>query len=305
MKKRLGRLALVLSIVLAALVGIGFWSVDNVLPYSIVRPWKRAAHETPADLGLLAEHLSLDGFDAVRINAWLVCPKLDTVFPNTVIFLHGIGNNCSAFNRTAALLADHGWNSVLIDLRAHGESGGEFCTFGFYEEKDLARVVDFLEKERPERCRKLGVWGKSLGGAIALQCLENDPRLDFGIIESTFTDLPTIVSDYQKRYALGIRLPWASGRALEKAGEIAHFDPQTVRPLESARNIRQPVLLAHGDADERISFEYGQRIYENLASADKEFVAVHGAHHNDVHRVGGKAYMEKCLAFLDRQRFME
>ena len=121
MKKRLGCLALFL----AAGLGLGYWAIDNVLPYSIIKPWKHAARQSSPGLGLHAEKLALTGFGGIAINGWFVPAAGDSVSPNTVIFCHGIGGNCAHFIQTARLLAEKGWNSVLLDGRAHGESGGD------------------------------------------------------------------------------------------------------------------------------------------------------------------------------------
>lgn len=187
-------------------------------------------------------------------------------------------------------------------MAAHTEKAAEnIAPLVITKEKDLSKVVDVLEKRSPSP-QKIGIWGASLGGAIALQCLENDERINFGIIESTFVDLPTIVSDYQKQLFFHIRLPAATKMALKKAAEIANFEPETVRPVESAKNIEQPILLIHGDADEKISVEYGRRIFANLASAQKELVIVPGAHHNDVHFKGGKSLGNRVLHFLEENK---
>ncbi len=300
MKKSLG----CLGIFAIVLLGSGYWAIENVLPYSIIRPWKHSARQTPAELGLNAEQLTLDGHCGIKLNGWFVRAAGDSIFPNTVIFCHGISGHGGHFIETARFLSERGWNSLLLDGRAHGESEGDFCTFGYFEEKDLASVVDIFEKSRPIESQKLGVWGASLGGAIALQALENDPRLDFGIVESTFPDLQTVVSDYQAQRFFNIRLPWASRSALKKAGEIAHFQPDSVCPAEAARQIFQPILLAHGDADKRISVDYGRRIFQNLASKNKELVIVAGAGHLNLHDIGGADFEKKFMQFLDSQRFV-
>jgi uncharacterized protein len=293
MKKRLGcgLFALILLIFGA------IWAIDNVLPYSIIRPWKHAATQKPADFGLISEEISWKGFGEIALNGWLILAKSDTISQNYLLFCHGIAGNRSHFLSSAAKASAAGWHCLLLDGRAHGESGGDFCTFGYFEEKDLKLVVDSLEKRFP-KIGKIGIWGASLGGAIALQCLENDERLDFGIIESTFTDLPTIISDYQKQLFFSIRIPPASQKALKKAGEIGQFEPETVRPLDAAKNIEQPMLMIHGDADEKISFKYGRQIFENLASPKKSFLPVKGAHHNDVHTKGGADLEREIAVFL-------
>ena len=136
--------------------------------------------------------------------------------------------------------------------------------------KDIAQIVDKIKARQPNL--PVGIWGNSLGGAIAIQALEFDERIKFGIIESTFTELNQIVFDYKKRILKGIGLKFLSDYALKKAGEIANFKPFKVQPIESVKNIEQPIFIAHGDADENISSKYGQQLFDKLKSKDKQFI---------------------------------
>ena len=56
----------------------------------------------------------------------------------TVVYLHGVADN----RGSSVGIADHflarGFDVVAYDSRAHGESGGDACTYGFYEKQDLA-----------------------------------------------------------------------------------------------------------------------------------------------------------------------
>lgn len=87
-------------------------------------------------------------------------------------------------------------DTFIFDSRAHGESQGKYCTYGFYEKKDISAIVDFIGPKY--RNVNIGIWGNSLGAAVAIQAMEYDSRILFGIIESTFTDLSQIVFDYKK-----------------------------------------------------------------------------------------------------------
>ena len=138
-----------------------------------------------------------------------------------------------------------------------------------------------------------------MGGAIALQALAVEPRLRFGIVESTFADFRTIVFDYQKRQLM---IPWHlfADNGIARAMELAHFDPDSVRPAEAARHIRQPVFLAHGEADNRIKPEYGRQIFANLASKGKEWHIIPGAGHFDMMVRGGAAYKKALMEFLQK-----
>jgi uncharacterized protein len=282
--------------ILLLLLGLGigiYWAIDNVLPYAAIkRPhfvanWKKE--------GLNVEPLAVQN-DSIRINAFLVRPNIEA--KGTIILLHGIANNHGCFKRFTPWLLDLGLNVVLLDLRGHGESGGEYCTFGYYEKVDLQRVTDALEQKGAKQ--PIGIFGVSLGGAIALQTLALDKRLRFGIIESTFNAYEKVVIEYGEDY-LHFRSPSITHRALEKAGQIAHFDPFSVNPVLDCQNIDVPMFMAHGTADDKIPFAFGLENFNALKSSDKTWVPIEGATHHNLQGLGGEAYFEKMKAFILKQ----
>lgn len=214
----------------------------------------------------------------------------------TVILLHGIRGYKEHFEGLSAMLADSGYNSLAVDLRAHHQSEGDYCTFGYYEKYDIQSAVDFLLNVEKVKSN-IGIWGQSLGGAIAIQSLAVEPRLKFGIVESTFSDFDTIVRDYAEK-TLGFRIPLLNDYLIYRAGVIAEFEPDDVKPFESAAAITQPVLMAHGEDDRRIKIEYGITNFNQLAAENKVFVSVPDATHIDLWNVGGQAYFSEVFKFL-------
>jgi dipeptidyl aminopeptidase/acylaminoacyl peptidase len=160
----------------------------------------------------------------------------------------------------------------------------------------VSAAIDFLLSQ-PQVDSTIGIWGQSLGGAIALQALAYDKRIQFGVVESTFSELKTIVYDYSERM-FGFSIPWVNDYALSRAGDLAGFNPKEVSPATSAKRITQPTFMVHGTEDNRISIAYGEENYNNLASVQKEFVRVEGAKHTNVWRVGGSAYVDRVFNFL-------
>jgi alpha-beta hydrolase superfamily lysophospholipase len=234
--------------------------------------------------------------DSLEMHGFYIPSNIETIY-GTIILLHGIGSCKENMLQLAANLSNEGYNTVPMDSRAHGESGGDYITFGHFEKQDVSSIIDFLEMEKG--AKNIGIRGASMGGAIALQALEHDERLQFGIIESTFADLSDVVFDYQKLW-LGLESRFISNYTLNRAAKIAKFFAKDIKPSESAKHIEQPVFYAHGDADVNISVEYGKLIFRNLASKNKELVIVEGAGHENLMGHGGKAYWQKLLAFLKR-----
>ena len=56
--------------------------------------------------------------------------------------------------------------------------------------------------------------------------------------------------------------------------------------------------MAHGIADDKIPFAFGQNNFKALKTLDKQFIAVEGAGHFDLHEKGGAAYWAKMTDFI-------
>ena len=239
--------------------------------------------------------LSIRSFDDVKLSARLTYSNQDSV-KGTIILLHGIRSNKNHFIDLSNFLAKNGYNSVALDLRAHGESEGQFCTFGVNEKKDVQKLIDYLSKN--EKLDHFGIWGQSLGGAISLQAMGIDKRIEFGIVESTFSDFKTIVNDYFDLHA-GFSFTPFSNYLVNRTGSIAEFDPNDAKPIKYCENILQPILVVHGNNDERINIKYGEDNFSKIKSNNKQFIEIDSANHSNVWKIGGDKYFDKVLGFLD------
>jgi uncharacterized protein len=295
MKKKIIYVLLFLFIVL--IVGSIIISI-YVLPYSIIQPPRVSENISPSDLNLNSTDINVITNDSIEIKGYWI--KSDSIPPKlAIIFVHGIGGCKEHFLNLAKNLTEIGVESILIDSRAHGKSGGKFCTYGYKEKKDISKVIDFI-KEKNDSIH-LGIWGNSMGGAIAIQALEYDNRIEFGIIESTFTSLEEIVYDYQKSYTYGIGLKPLCNIALNEAGKLADFNPDFVSPISSVKQIKQPIIISHGEKDKNIKFDYGKLLFDNLKSTDKKFIAVKNGGHYDLSQKGGDNYKKSLKDFIIRQ----
>jgi len=93
---------------------------------------------------------------------------------------------------------------------------------------------------------------------------------------------------------------WLSDHVLRQAGKIADFEPFTVRPIDAAKNIRQPIQMIHGDADANINVANARALFAALSSADKNLYIVEGGDHADLWEVGKVPYQEVWYGFLRR-----
>ena len=189
----------------------------------------------------------------------------------TLVYLHGVSDN----RGTSVGIADHflarGFDVIAYDSRAHGESGGDVCTYGVYEKEDLARVLDRVAT------RPIVLMGTSMGAAIALQAAAVDRRVAAVVAVSPFSDLRTAASE---------RAPWfASKGNIAEAFRLAEaegkFRVDDASPVAAAPRIAVPTLLVHGAKDDETPAAHSQRIFAALHDP-KRLILVPNADHNHV-----------------------
>lgn len=187
----------------------------------------------------------------------------------TLVFLHGVADNRASGIGIAQRFTTRGFTVIAYDSRAHGESTGDACTYGYYEKKDLTRVLDTV------RTSPIVVLGHSLGAAVALQAAAVDDRISSVVAVETFSDLRTVAQE-RAPFVLTKR---TIAKAFAEAESRAAFRVDDVSPVQAARHIRVPVLLIHGAEDRETRPEHSRRVYDAL-SGPKRLIIVPKTGHN-------------------------
>lgn len=248
----------------------------------------------PKDAGLPYEDLTLKTAEGINLSCWLIKARQPT--QGTVIYLHGVSECKIVGLPITKVLHDNGFNVFLYDSRRHGDSGGKYCTYGFYEKHDVSTVINYLEQRHDLQLRNIGLFGSSMGAAVAIQAAAIDKRVKAVVAESGFATLRTVFDDYQKRM---IKMPWHYLRNLviKRSEHLAHFKANAVSPLESVRDIHVPIFVLHGTADDRIKYQYSEIVYKNT-DPPKELWLIRGAKHNDMAEIGGEEYAARIVGFF-------
>jgi hypothetical protein len=244
----------------------------TLLDRMIFQP-SRGADLTPARLGVEAEELAITTEDGVGIHAWFLPARERRV---SLLFLHGNAGNASHRLPNAAMLAAHGADVLLIDYRGYGLSEPVMPDEeGVYA--DARAGLAWLTEERGIPDREIVVFGRSLGGAVAVEIARGRPLAGL-VLESTFTS----VADVSKSL-------WGLPLRFWLAEKLASID--------KIREVTCPILFFHGDRDRLVPMQLGQRLFD-AAPEPKNFEIVRGAGHNDVVQVGGTAYLNRFDQFL-------
>jgi uncharacterized protein len=253
--------------------------IDNWLPYALLSHYKRGVDAAPAALAQVPfERFEAQTADGEHLVGWYVAGPPAPV----VIVLHRLGSTRQDVLDLALAVRERGFPVVAFDLRGHGESSGEFFTYGAREWRDVAAVIDWLAREHP--APGYALVGVSAGGAVAAAAAAHDPRVTALVTVGAFADLEDTIR---------AQTPWLPGpwraRAIGRAQALAGFD---VRDASPARWVAQvaaagtPVLVAHGTADAYIPYTNAERL-----GAGARLFPIAGAGHGDMVDVGGAALL--------------
>ena len=203
----------------------------------------------------------------------------------TIVYLHGVADNRASAAGVISRFLARGFDVIAYDSRAHGESEGDACTYGYFEKDDLHKVLDTVPPG------PIVLIGTSLGAAVALQEAADDPRVTAVVGAETFSDLRTVATE---------RAPWffTSGvidRAFALAEQQGHFRVDAVSPERAAGQITVPVLLLHGALDRDTPPAHSERVLAALKSPKKRLALIPGAHHNESLSAQSWAEIEKWI----------
>jgi uncharacterized protein len=242
----------VVLIVVSVLIIISLWGF-----YSSIRPPKIISSITPRDLKMNYEDVSFKTADDLTLRGWYIPSAKST--EKTLILLHGYPADKGNILPPLAFLHED-FNLLLFDFRYLGKSEGRYSTAGAKEVEDLLAAIQSL---KTRGINEVGVWGFSMGGAVALMAIEKAPEISAVISESSYASLAEMtfellripVLNYPIAYLVGL---WAK--------LFLGIDVRDASPADRIRNTTLPILLIHSSADAVIPFSHARLLQQALAN---------------------------------------
>jgi fermentation-respiration switch protein FrsA (DUF1100 family) len=226
----------------------------------------------PGEIGLEYEEVWLSSGFGRQIHGWWV-PARDARY--TLLFCHGNAGNITHRLDSIKLFHDLQLSVFIFDYQGYGKSKGRPGETATYRNAHAA--WEYLTAERCVPPDQIVLFGRSLGGAVAIQLAGIVDPFAL-IVESCFT---SVVDMGTKVY------PWLPIRLVRRI----HYNS-----LSRIGDVVAPKLFIHSIDDETVPFGMGKRLYSR-APRPKQFLKIRGGH-NDGFLVSAALYRETISNFL-------
>lgn len=237
----------------------------------------------------------IKSFDGLRLYGAL----LENYSDKIVICVHGFtGSGKKDFASLAQAYYKNGYNVLLVDNRAHGESEGKYVGFGVLDRLDLRNWVKYVINRFGSNVQVF-LHGISMGAATVLMASSIMPKNVRGIIaDCGFTSVYEIFEYVLKRdyhlpkfpiiYLTNIMSKIRAGYGYKDVNTTAEIARSDI-----------PILFIHGENDEFVPLWMTMKNYSHC-KAYKELFIVRESEHAESHYIDKKGYERRILTFIEK-----
>lgn len=235
----------------------------------------------PPQIGLRNyENVFFHTADGVKLHAFLLKAASHSSAPTLVYFHGNAGNIGHRLVNARDLVHQVRANVLLVSYRGYGFSEGEPSEPGLRLDGEAA--IDFLAARSDLDHSKIFVFGRSLGGAVAIHLAsKHQSRLRGIILENTFTsiaDMIDVVLPVFKVFKPLLTNPWRSADALP--------------------DVDLPILFLAGEADELVPHSMMLELHAMARHKDSQLSTFPNGRHNETWLTAG--YYEVIAEWLGR-----
>lgn len=268
--------------------------------------FERQGFDTSAYLMNNYETVTFPARDGVEISGFFI-PALvpDISQASTVIIVHGF-NDCKHRPHSllpASMLQRNGFNSLVIDLRNHGDSQVTTArmTGGVDEAQDVLGAWDWLIAQQGISPENIGIFGYSLGGSTIIHAMSDEPRIVAGWSDSTFDAMDSVL-----RLQLSLNepsFPEFLSQSVLSMGRLFHnVDLRNNTTADAIQELGdRPLFVLHSTEDETVPFAAFTTLVATASETNEQVVAwaVGDSLHIEHMFNDPVNYEERLVAFFD------
>ena len=227
------------------------------------------------------EEVRIVSCDGLKLHAYHLPAEAPS--DKVVILHHGFTSKAMDNATHAKFFHDQGYEVMLLDLRAHGESEGKYVGFGILDRFDTREWVRYC-RERFGGNIRIVLHGTSMGAATVLMALglpEIQKRVSAVIADCAYTSPAEIFAHVIRK---DYHLPTAP--ILKAAGVVtrsmAGYGYDDYSTVDALANNQVPVLFIHGKEDLFVPTWMTLKNYEVCAGKKKLLMVDHAGHGSSV-----------------------
>lgn len=240
----------------------------------------------------IAHEIETEGY----LGATIVSDVYDQGSDVTVIMLHSFDGSKKADQLLAPFFYEKGYNIVIPDLRDHGESTGDYVTWGLYESQDLLALTDAV-LERFGTDSQIILYGNLLGAGTELMAQKDLPsNVKFMIAEDAYNNLHDLGSHY---FSANIHMPAFAAMPLMNffSNRLYEFNDTAV-DVAAAVDGSIPTLLVYGTQDQLITSDMQQALADALGDS-AEVLMIENGRYGTNYAMGQESYEQKIESFIE------
>jgi fermentation-respiration switch protein FrsA (DUF1100 family) len=233
---------------------------------------------------ILYQEIELTTADGIDLAAWY------TPTGNGSVILVAHGYNASRPEDIYVMLAQHGYGVLAWDFRAHGQSGGETCSLGYFEQLDAEAALAYALNQ-PD-VEHIGAWGGSMGAATMILSAAKHPEIEAVVSDSAFPALEDVI---KLNTPIGIMQPFVLFFAEKQSG----LELDQVRPLDAIAKISpRAVFVIDGWEGSAVAMNSPHRLFD-AAEEPKQLWSVDGVPHLGMYANDPLEYETRVISFFD------
>ena len=225
------------------------------------------------------EYITYKARDGVDLPAYITIPHGEPPFP-LVVMPHGgpFVAEWVSYDEWGQLLANNGYLVLQPQYRGSQNYGLDFYQSAFIEggqggykmqdDKDDG-ALHLVEQGLADPDR-MAMFGWSYGGYAALVAASRSPQIYQCVVAGAAVSDPLMQVNYYRYQMRGAQ-----------ANEQLRMWDDSISPLKEAEKVNVPMLIVHGDVDQRVPLDHARKYLDALDryNKDYEYVELKGADH--------------------------